>query len=289
MATIKQLRQRIRSAKNIQQITRAMKLVAAARLRRAQERVLEARSYSEKMHEMIASMATAGELPEHPILVRRPVNKYGVILVTAERGLCGSFNTNLNRKAFDLVRSATGTPYFLCVGKKGKQFFEKRGYDVAYSSSLATTGATKRDAEAVFLKAQDMFVNEEVDAIYLLYSKFFSPIRQVPQVVQLLPIEPPKVEDQEAVKHYMKSYAFEPEPKELMAELLPRYAMTIILQGLLESAASEHGARMTAMTNATDSAGEMISNLTLQANRQRQAAITKEILEVVSGAEALKS
>lgn len=289
MATIKQLRQRIRSAKNIQQITRAMKLVAAARLRRAQERVLEARPYSEKMHEMIASMATAGELPEHPLLVRRPVNKYGVILVTAERGLCGSFNTNLNRRAFDLVRSATGTPYFLCVGKKGKQFFEKRGYDVVYSSSLPTTGATKRDAEAVFLKAQDMFVNEEVDAIYLLYSKFYSPIRQTPQVVQLLPIEPPKVEDQEAVEHYMKSYAFEPEPKELMAELLPRYAMTIILQGLLESAASEHGARMTAMTNATDSAGEMISHLTLQANRQRQAAITKEILEVVSGAEALKA
>lgn len=287
MPTLKQLNRRIRSAKNIQQITRAMKLVAAARLRRAQDRVLEARPYSEKMRELVANLAEAGEIPEHPLLVRRQIERYGVVLVTAERGLCGSFNSNLNRKAFDFVRKETGEPVFYCVGKKGKQFFERRGYKILYDVSLPTTGPTNRHAEDLLQKIVQGFLSGEVDAVYLVYSKFYSAIRQIPHVVQILPIEPPE-RGGEKKDGYVKSYVFEPDATNLLRELLPRYALTLLLQGLLESTASEHGARMTAMTNATDNAGEMISLLTLQRNRQRQAQITKEIMEVVGGAEALK-
>ncbi len=284
MANLKQLRQRIRSAKNIQQITRAMKLVAAARLRRAQDRVLEARPYSEKMRELMASIAEAGTMPEHPLLARRPIKKYGVILVSADRGLCGSFNTNLLRKCQEFVRENSGQGCLLSVGKKGSQFFGRRGVPVVFNLTLPTSGPTKRHAEEVMEAAEKLFVSGEVDAIYLVYSKFYSAIRQTPEVVQLLPIEPPKSEGKGA----QKDYSYEPGATELLGALLPRYALTLILQALLESTASEHGSRMTAMTSATDNAGQMISNLTLQANRSRQASITTEILEVVGGAEALK-
>jgi F-type H+-transporting ATPase subunit gamma len=151
---------------------------------------------------------------------------------------------------------------------------------------LPTSGPTLEHAEDITSKAQDMFTSGEVDAVYLVYSKFYSAIRQTPEVVQLFPIEPPIVES--ANDGYSKNYKFEPGPNELLGALLPKYALTIVLQALLESTASEHGARMTAMTSATDNAGEMINALTLQANRMRQATITKEILEIVGGAEALK-
>jgi F-type H+-transporting ATPase subunit gamma len=286
MATIKQLRGRIRSAKNIQQITRAMKLVAAARLRRAQDRVLEARPYSEKMKDLMASLAAAGELPQNPLLERRPVNKIGVIVFTAERGLAGSFNTNIIRKANDFVKEQTLPNRIYGVGKKAFQFFNRRGFDMAGQINMPTSGPTIEHANEIIAKAQDMFVSGEVDAVYLVYSKFYSAIRQTPQVVQLLPIEPPVLENE--ADGYSKNYMFEPDPTELIGALLPKYALTIVFQALLESTASEHGARMTAMTSATDNAGEMIQDLTLQANRMRQASITKEILEIVGGAEALK-
>jgi|SRR5688572_12078075 len=286
MATIKQLRGRIRSAKNIQQITRAMKLVAAARLRRAQDRVLEARPYSEKMKDLMASLAAAGELPQNPLLERRPVNKIGVIVFTAERGLAGSFNTNIIRKANDFVKEQTLPNRIYGVGKKAFQFFSRRGFDMAGQINMPTSGPTIEHANEIIAKAQDMFVSGEVDAVYLVYSKFYSAIRQTPQVVQLLPIEPPVLEND--ADGYSKNYKFEPDPTELIGALLPKYALTIVFQALLESTASEHGARMTAMTSATDNAGEMIQDLTLQANRMRQASITKEILEIVGGAEALK-
>ncbi|MDQ2985482.1 MAG: ATP synthase F1 subunit gamma [Armatimonadota bacterium] len=286
MATIKQLRGRIRSAKNIQQITRAMKLVAAARLRRAQERVLEARPYSEKMKELMASLAAGGEMPVNPLLERRTVKKIAVLVFTAERGLAGSFNTNINRKASDFLKEQSLPNRVFGVGKKAFQFFNRRGFDMAGQMNMPTSGPTLDHANEIISKAQEMFVSGEVDAVYLVYSKFYSAIRQTPQVVQLLPIEPPVLEG--ATEGFSKTYTFEPDPAELLGALLPKYALTIVLQTLLESTASEHGARMTAMTSATDNAGEMIQLLTLQANRMRQATITKEILEIVGGAEALK-
>ncbi|HXH61998.1 MAG TPA: ATP synthase F1 subunit gamma [Fimbriimonadaceae bacterium] len=283
MATLKQIRQRIRTAKNIQQITRAMKLVAAARLTKAKTRVEEARPYSEKMREFIGSIGAGGDLPDNPLLARRPVKKACLVLMTAERGLCGSFNTNLLKKAGSFFDEQEVETSMIGVGKKGAAFFRKRDIDVVKEINLPTAGPELSHAVELTKTVREMFVEGEADAIYVLYSKFYSPIRQEPTVVQVLPIEPPTGEGD------AKAYEFEPEPEALLDLLLPKYLLTVILQAMLESSASEHGARMTAMTSATDNAGKMIDNLTLTANRARQAGITKEILEIVGGAEALKA
>lgn len=283
MATLKQIRGRIKAAKNIQQITKAMKLVAAARLKKATDRVLEARPYSEKLKEVMQSLAGGGELPSHPLMEKRPVKKACLVLVTSDRGLAGAYNTSLLRKGFEFIRDAGFDVTLLTVGKKGTQFFGKRGYHVGYSMSVPSAGARLEDAIEVANRTREMYESGEVDAVYVCYSKFFSAIRQVPQVVQLLPIEPPA--STEAAQTV--AFDFEPEPEALLNTLLPRYFQTLVLQSMLESTASEFGARMTAMTSATDNAGKMIQRLTLTANRERQAAITKEILEVVGGAEAL--
>ncbi len=286
MATLKQIRSRIRTAKNIQQITRAMKLVAAARLKRATDRVLQARPYSDKLRGFMQSLAAAGELPSHPLLQRpERIERYTLILITAERGLCGSYNTNLLRRALDFLAQQEGEPTLITVGKKGTQFFAKRGYDIVHSHTLPTAGARIADAVEIAQIARRMFEEGDTDAIFVCYSKFFSAIRQVPQVVQLLPIEPPE----QAADSAAIEFAFEPDAATLLDTLLPRYFLSLVWQALLEATASEHGARMSAMTSATDNAGKMIQTLTLKANRERQAGITKEILEVVGGAEALKA
>lgn len=288
MATLKQLRRRIRSAKSIQQITRAMKLVAAARLLKAQERATKARPYSDGMRMLMANLAEMSDMPAHPLLERRPVHKYVLAPITADRGLCGSFNTNLIRCAHDFVRTIEGEPAIAAVGRKGYQYFAKRGFEMLHHLNLPTSGPTIDHARQLTNFLTDLFIAGKADAVYLAYSKFHSAIRQTPEVVQLLPIEPPSRQDGGDNGGFSKAYSFEPEPGALLEQLLPRYALTVVFQALLESTASEHGARMTAMTSATDNAGEMIRSLTLQANRQRQAAITKEILEIVGGAEALK-
>lgn len=288
MATLKQIRQRIKTSKNIRQITRAMKLVAAARLKKAQDKVTEARPYSEKMRELMLSLSAAGELPSHPLLERREeVKRIALILVTADRGLAGSYNTNLIRRAGDWMKAQSVPVSLFTVGKKGFQFFGKRGFNILGTHSVPTAGAGAEDAELVTAKARELFESKEFDAIYVCYSKFYSPIRQVPQVMQVLPIEPPEVDASQVGAS--KDYKFEPNAASLLGFLLPKYVFTLIFQALLEGTASEHGSRMTAMTSATDNAGKMINDLTLVANRERQASITKEILEVVGGAEALKN
>lgn len=297
MATLKQIRGRIKAAKNIQQITRAMKLVAAARLKRATERALAARPYSEKLREVVGSLGSAGDLPSHPLLEKKSGDSYGLILITAERGLCGSYNTNMIRTAANFLRDTSGSSKLIAVGKKGSQFFGKRGFNVVHTHHPGSAGAGYEDAVAVAKLAQSMFESGEISRLYICYSKFYSPIRQVPQVVQLLPIEPPTDSgapaELKATNGQMKkaetNYEFEPNPGALIEALLPRYFLALVLQAMLEATASEFGSRMTAMTNATDNAGKMIQSLTLKANRERQASITKEILEVVGGAEALKS
>jgi len=285
MATLKQIRTRIKTAKNIQQITRAMKLVAAARLKRATDRVLEARPYSEKLREFMLSLSNAGDLPSHPLMEKRQGNKVCLILITAERGLAGSYNTNLIRKAGDFLKELDGPSKLITVGKKGTQFFSKRGYDIVHSQTVASSGATLEDAVEVARIARELFESGEADQIHICYSKFYSAIRQTPQIVKLLPIEPPV--EAEGESHGSLDFAFEPDAEGLLGTLLPRYFLTLVWQAMLESTASEFGSRMTAMTSATDNAGKMIGELTLKANRERQASITKEILEVVGGAEAL--
>jgi F-type H+-transporting ATPase subunit gamma len=283
MANLKQIRQRIKSAKNIQQITRAMKLVAAARLRKATDRVMEARPYSDKLREIMVSLAGAGELPEHPLMEKREVKRVALVMIAADRGLAGSYNTNLLRKGGDFLRSLETEKVMLAVGRKANQFFSKRGINVVYAHSVPSAGARYEDALVLGEKVKELYTSGEVDAVYICYSKFYSAIRQVPQVVQLLPIEAPDVSEAQG----STDYQFEPNADEVLNTLLPRYFMGLVWQALMEATASEHGARMSAMTSATDNAGKMIQNLTLKANRERQANITKEILEVVGGAEAL--
>jgi len=288
MATLKQIRQRIRTSRNIRQITRAMKLVAAARLTRAKNKVEEARPYSAKMREFMTSVSGGGSLPSHPLLEKKEIKKACLVLITAERGLAGSYNTNLIKKAEEFLKNQSVPTFLVTVGKKGTVYFSKRGYKVHHTITVPTAGARLEDAVELTKVVSDLFTSGEADAIYLCYSRFYSPIRQEPQIAQLLPIEPPKA-DESAVGGADKDYQFEPGPKELLGLLLPKYVLTVVLQSMLECSASEHGARMTAMSNATDNAGKMINDLTLQANRSRQAGITKEILEIVGGAEALKA
>ncbi len=283
MATLKQIRQRIRAAKNIQQITKAMKLVAAARLKKATDRVLEARPYADKLKDIMTSMSASGALPPHSLLTNREVQNILVIVMTSDRGLAGGFNTSILRKGTEFAKQNEGKGVkILGYGKKANIFFAKRGYDMVETFSAPSAGARLEDAVAITKKARTMFESGEVDAVWVIYSKFVSAVKQIPTTVQLLPIEAPS--DVEAGGGEV---AFEPSADVVLDILLPRYFQTLVWQSMLESTASEFGARMSAMTAATDSAGKMIHTLTLKANRERQAAITKEILEVVGGAEAL--
>jgi F-type H+-transporting ATPase subunit gamma len=283
MATLKQIRQRIRAAKNIQQITKAMKLVAAARLKKATDRVLEARPYADKLKDIMTSMSASGTLPAHSLLTNREVQNILVIVMTSDRGLAGGFNTSILRKGTEFAKQNESKGVkILGYGKKANIFFAKRGYDMVDTFSAPSAGARLEDAIAITKKARTMFEAGEVDAVWVIYSKFVSAVKQIPTVVQLLPIEAPS--DVEAAGGEV---AFEPSADVVLDILLPRYFQTLVWQSMLESTASEFGARMSAMTAATDSAGKMIHTLTLKANRERQAAITKEILEVVGGAEAL--
>jgi len=287
MATLKQIRGRIKAAKNIQQITRAMKLVAAARFKKSTDRVLEARPYADKMRSFMESLASGGDLPDHPLMAKRPVNKYCVIVIGADRGLAGSYNTALHRRTGDFLKETPGAASLIVVGKKAQQFFGRRGVEILDSRLLGSAGAKLEDAVEVARIATELFESGQVDAIYLCYSKFFSAIRQTPTVIPLLPMEAPKASDGAASEGL--EFSYEPSSEVILDTLLPRYVLTLIWQAMLESSASFFGAQMTAMTSATDNAGKMINTLTIKANRERQASITTQILEVVGGAEALKS
>lgn len=290
MATPRQIRSRIRVAKNIQQITRAMKMVAAARLRRAQEAVGAARPYAEKMREVLQSLSSGGtEGIQHPLL-RRPVGdakSITVILVTADRGLCGAYNSNVIRKAAELVK-----PYgpenvkFVCIGKKGAVFFRRRGYTIVGEHGVPTKGVKFADAQLLARAGRELFEQGATDALFLVYTQFFSAMTQRTRTIQVLPIDPVSVES--GTTSSPLDYIFEPDPEVLLESLLPRYVDTQVFQAIIESVASEYGAKMTSMSNATDNAGKMITGYTMSLNRARQATITKEIAEIVGGAEALK-
>ncbi len=291
MATIRQVRQRIKVAKNIQQITKAMKMVAVARLKKAQDRVQAARPYAETMREMMTSLATAvgGEI-KHPLLASRTPRNIGFLIVTSDRGLAGSYNSAMLRRANELLREYDKDRVKLyLVGKKGIQFFRRRGYNVAQEFTIPNTGLSYAEAKDITRIVRQAFETEEIDQLFLLYTRFYTAITQKPMDVQLLPIQTPTVEEATPTQSgEQEDYIFEPSADELLAALLPRYVEGQVYQAILEATASEHGSRMTAMSSATDNAGKMISTLTLQLNRARQAGITREISEIVGGAEALK-
>lgn len=286
---MRQIRGRIRVAKNIQQITKAMKMVAAARLKRAQERVQSARPYSEKTREVMASLAKAGGANlSHPLLEEREPVRIGVLAVTADRGLCGSYATNILKKSLEtLIGYAPDQTRVLVVGRKGHNFFRRRPYPVVAEFDMNMTGASFAEAQEIGRQVREMYISGEVDVVYLVYTRFLSALTQRPTVVPLLPLTA-DLETDEATDGGSDDYIFEPNAQDILGRLLPRYVDILIYQALLEAVASEHGSRMTAMSSATDNAGKMISNLTLSLNRARQANITKEIAEIVGGAEALK-
>ena len=283
MPSLKALRKRIATVRSTQQITKAMKMVAAAKLRRAQEAAERARPYAAKLSEMFTAVAGGVEPETHPLLARRPEQRIDLLVLTSDRGLCGGYNANLLRFAEGFVRQrAAAETAVVVVGRKGLEYYRRRARRVvAHRQGVLTTPPATMAAELA-AEVTRRFVAEETDAVYLVYTRFRSAISQVPTAVPLLPVAPPAM-DARAV-----DYIFEPEHPALLARLLPRYVEALITQALLEAIASEHGARMTAMDNATRNAGDMIGRLTLSMNRARQATITKELMEIVSGAEALK-
>ncbi|MCE5314566.1 MAG: ATP synthase F1 subunit gamma [Armatimonadota bacterium] len=283
MASARDVKRRIRTVKNIEKITSAMKMVAAARLRKAQERAEAARPYAEKMHEVMGNLArSAGEI-EHPLLEVREERNVAYVVIGAERGLAGSYNGNvMNKAVHEIGKRDPEEVKLLLVGRKAVAFFRKRPYQITASMEMGT-GVTFTDIRKITTKVRSLFESGEVDAVYLIYAKFYSAMRQEPVSVRLLPMAAP-----EANAETPADFMFEPNAGELLATLLPKYVDTEVYQSLVESQASEHGARMSAMSAATKNAGEMIDNLTLVYNKARQAAITKEITEIVGGAEALK-
>lgn len=286
MASLKIIRKRITSVRSTQQITKAMKMVAAAKLRRAQDAVVQSRAYGVKLREVVSGLASEPSLREHRLVrVRTPESRVLLILLTADRGLCGGFNANLIRQSEVFLAREGATKSLAVVGRKGFDYYKKR--DVTIREQYVGIAGTPliEVARGIVNRAVALFVEEEVDAVYILYSQFRSALSQVPTIERLLPIEAPAaVEGEQTAREYL----FEPSREAVIEDLLPRYVEVRVFQALLESIASEHGARMTAMDSATKNASDMIERLTLEMNRARQATITKELMEIVGGAEALK-
>lgn len=286
MATMREIRNRIRTVKNIEKITRAMKLVAAARLKRAQARVEAARPYAECMEQMMRRLAGAGAEASHPLLEAREERNVAVLVISSDRGLCGSYNTNLMRTTLGFLRKRDPESVrLLLLGRKGQQFFRRHPYPILDTLPLGSGASlTFADVQPIVGTLRRSFESREVDTVYVAYQRFQTAMTQVPTLLPLLPLRPP--DESEGVGS--AEMIFEPPPSELLNRLLPRYVDTQVFRTIAEAIASEHGARMTSMSAATENAGEMIRTLTLSLNRARQAAITKEIAEIVSGAEALK-
>ena len=288
MANLLDIRRRIRSVKNTQQITKAMKMVSAAKLKRAQNRVINARPFANKMSEVLSELAAqTTEEFNHPLLDARGDERYLVILVTADKGLCGAFNANLLKATQAFFKEhANKKIELVTIGRKGRDFYRRRREIVGEYVGLTGKGRVEfEEALDVARNIVKRFTNdEEMDKVFLIFAEFKSVLSQRIVVEQLLPISRATAEEQPAEA---KDYIFEQSPAEIFSHLLPRLVETQIFRALLESIASEQGARMTAMDSASKNAGELISSLTLNMNRVRQAAITREIIEIVSGAAAL--
>jgi F-type H+-transporting ATPase subunit gamma len=289
MPSLIDLRRRIRSVKSTQQITKAMKMVSASKLRRAQERIMNARPFAHHMLRVLNGLAARVDPSLHPLLDLRTdgTGRTLLIVVTADRGLCGSFNTNIIKAggAFIAERPAIEVTLGL-VGRKGRDFFARRGFDVRFEHINLFQALSFGHAQAIARAAIEDFCGRDVDAVYLLYNEFKSVLQQRIVVEQLLPIPRAELEAGQPVAGAAIDYLYEPAPEEILRELLPHHVEVQVYRALLESSAAEHAARMTAMDTATKNSAEMIDSLTLYMNKVRQAAITREIIEVVSGAQA---
>jgi F-type H+-transporting ATPase subunit gamma len=284
MASLIDIRRRLRSVKNIQQITRAMKMVAAAKLRRSQDRVIAARPYAASLRDVLANVSARVREARHPLLAERDEKKVLVMVVAGDKGLAGAFNANVNRAVGALLREKSWEEVTLLpVGKKAFDFWKRRSIPIRASYPGIFSRLEFRHAREIAEILTGLFVSGEIDSAYVVYNEFKSIMAQVVRVERLLPIARTAMGASEQAIDYL----FEPDPAEILARLLPRYLEFTVFKVLLESNASENGARMTAMDSSTKNAGDMIDSLTLTYNRARQARITKELIEIVSGAAAL--
>jgi F-type H+-transporting ATPase subunit gamma len=292
MPSLLDIRRRVRAVKSTQQITKAMKMVAASKLRRAQERIQHARPYATQMRRVLDSLASRVDPSSHPLLdERRTLKADGralLFVITADRGLCGSFNTNVIKAASTFIVENPDRQVALgLVGRRGRDYFARRGFEVRYEQINLFAALKFEDAKAIAKSAIAAFANEEVDSVHLAYNEFKSVLQQRVVVEQLLPIPRTTFSAGAESTAPAVEYLYEPAPAELFARLIPNHVEVQVYRALLESAAAEHAARMTAMDSATRNSAEMIEQLTLYMNKVRQAAITREIIEVVSGAQAL--
>ncbi|GHO43622.1 ATP synthase F1 subunit gamma [Ktedonospora formicarum] len=297
MASIREIKGRIRSISNIAQITKAMQMVASSRMRRAQERVEHSRPYSDQLRELVSRLAAVAseELDDDlALLKQRPVRRIGYIVISPDRGLCGALPSNVNRKLASSVleeqqrfaeNGIQPEVDMVAVGRKGRDFVIRSQQNLVAEFVNLGDQPSMGDARAITQVAVDSFLNGDVDIVYLVYPKFINTVSQIPTTIQLLPVQPPtKEEDEQSQK---QDYIYEPDAPSIFKALLPRYVDTLVYQALLENIASQYSAQMVAMKNATDSANELLQDLTLTYNKARQTAITTQILEVVSGAEAM--
>ncbi len=294
MPSLIDLRRRVRAVKNTQQITKAMKMVAASKLRRSQERITSARPYAVQMQRVLLSVAAQvaggddGASLVHPLLaVRKPVARTLVVVVTGDKGLCGSFNTNAIKGAATYVTTSTAPCSLALVGRKGREFFVRRGFDAPFELSGLFQTLKYEHAKEIAQFAMEAFVDGRFDRVMLVYNEFKSVMSQRVVVDQLLPIGQGEVDGGVTRANPAVDYLYEPSAQEIFKQLLPRYVEVQVYRALLESNAAFYAAQMTAMDTATKNSAEMIGSLTLYMNKVRQAAITREIIEVVSGAQAL--
>lgn len=280
---MREIKRQIKSVQNTRQITKAMEMVASAKLRRAQERAQASRPYAEKLKEVVSSIAAGTQGASHPMLESRPVKKTAYIVITSDGGLVGGYNANILRTVTDLIKSkhASSSEYgIFVVGRKGRDYFKRRNYTVVEEVTELSDSPKFADIKSLTYAAVQGFETEQFDEIYVCYNRFINAISQLPTVERLLPFESVQAEGPTS------SYEYEPSPEGVLEVLLPKYAETLIFGALLDGKASELGAKMTAMGSATKNATKMINELTLTYNRARQAAITQEITEIVAGANA---
>lgn len=291
MATLRDIKQRIKGVKSTQQITKAMKMVAAAKLRRATDAIINARPYAKKIQTLLSHLASSDDLVNNPLFVSRDVKNVAVVVVTADRGLCGAFNTNIIREATRYIKEeleAQNISHSLyCMGKKGCDYFSKRNYNVVQKYPGIFSSLNYSIAQRLSDQLITGFLNGEYDKVILIFNEFKSIIQQKIVVEQFLPI--PIEDNEKSESHAEANYIYEPNQKAIFEYLIPKHLKAQLWRVLLESNAAEFAARMTAMDNATTNAKELIRTLNLKYNKERQAAITKEILEIVSGANALKA
>ena len=282
MASIRTIRRRIRSVQNIAKITRAMEMVAASKMRRAQERGLAGRPYSEKIQQVIADLAALPEMELHPLLQRRPVARIAVVHITPDRGLCGGLNTNINRLTAHFIMEQEMPVSLVTVGSKGRDFMMRYGRNIRAEFAQLGDQPSLLDTLPISHIIIDDYCSGAVDLVYLSYAQFVSTMVQKPLLTRLLPVEPAAIPAAQNV-----DYIYEPDAQAVLGELLPRFVEMQVYHAIMEAIASEQSARMVAMKNATDSASELIEDLTLEYNKARQEAITKELLDITGGVIAL--